>query len=129
MNSPKRRRTRRAALALAGGLALGALVLGPALGASAATAHGAAPAVLTAGRILPATTQSVGGGLWQYGRDGAPFGTSWSHYHHATKYHSATACNGAIFQTCKQVTAAKNVWAKASVAASIFGNTAYWNTY
>ncbi len=127
MNSLKRIRALPVTVALTGSLALGALGLAPAA-ASAATTP-AATIGHVASVIVPQTTKNVGGGLWQYGRDGAPFGTSWSNYHHATKYHSATACNGALFQTCKQVTAAKNVWAKASVTASLFGNTAYWNTY
>lgn len=129
MNSLKKGRSLRGAAALAGGIAIAALVLAPAAAASAATAHVGAPAGVAASLIVPQTTKSIGGGLWQYGRDGAPFGTSWSNYHHATKYHSATACDGAIFQTCKQVTAAKNKWAKSSTPASPWGNTAWWNTY
>ncbi|MBN9182302.1 lactococcin 972 family bacteriocin [Microbacterium sp.] len=108
-----------------GGLALGALVLAPAAAASASTT----PSSAVDSRMVPTTTKKVGGGLWQYGRDGFPFGNSWSNYHHPTKYHSATACDGAIFVTCKQVVKAKNVWAKASVPASPAFNTAYWNTY
>lgn len=118
------------ALAAMGAVSAAATLTAGLVGMAPAPAEIASGPAAEVTSIVPmATSVAVGGGLWQYGRDGAPFGTSWSNYHHATKYHSATACNGALFQTCKQVTAAKNVWAKASTAASLSGNTAYWNTY
>jgi lactococcin 972 family bacteriocin len=71
------------------------------------------------------TTTNAGGGLWQYGVSGNVF----SYYHHATKGHTATACDGRDpFKTCKQVAAVKNNWARAATNAGPRGNTAYWNT-
>jgi lactococcin 972 family bacteriocin len=90
---------------------------------------GAAAALLIA---LPATaasagTAAVGGGLWDHGVGG---GKVYSKYHHATKYHSATACNGGLLNQCSKAVAAKGKWANASLPRNIGGgNTAYWNTY
>ncbi|WP_350224770.1 lactococcin 972 family bacteriocin [Leifsonia sp. fls2-241-R2A-40a] len=71
-----------------------------------------------------ATTVNAGGGLWQYGSDSNVY----SYYHHATKNHTATACNGGIVDRCRQVAAVKNQWARATQVRSLRGNTAYWNT-
>ena len=83
----------------------GALVVAPAAGAMA-------------------TTVAVGGGLWTYG-------VNWQNvywnYHHASRYHSATACSSDW--DCVQSSAAPGAWANASKYRSINQNTAYWNTY
>lgn len=72
-----------------------------------------------------ASTESVGGGLWQFGVESTVF----SYYHHATKSHTATACNGSSFgQKCSQVAAVKNSWANATITKTPSGNTAFWNT-
>ena len=75
-----------------------------------------------------ATSTNAGGGLWQYGVETGLVGHVYSNYHHATKNHTATACDGSISHTCKQAAAIKNAWAKASTNKSNGGNTAYWNT-
>lgn len=75
------------------------------------------------------TSQSAGGGLWQWGIQS---GQVVSNYHHATRYHTATACDDRVFQTCIQKAAAANAWAKASTSAgSSFGatNKSYWNAF
>ncbi|MGN7798392.1 lactococcin 972 family bacteriocin [Leifsonia sp. 22587] len=75
------------------------------------------------------TTVNAGGGLWQYGTEGTNgFGTTFSYYTHATKNHTATACDGRLPRNCKQVAAVKNQWARASLTSSYGGNAAYWNT-
>lgn len=88
-------------------------------------------AVASALAIVPATgamaltSESQGGGLFQYGVEG---GQVISNYHHATYYHTATACNNALFKSCKQAAASKGEWAKAQTAASWNGgNTSWWN--
>jgi lactococcin 972 family bacteriocin len=75
-----------------------------------------------------ATTVSVGGGLWQYGVTSSQV---YSNYHHASLYHSSTACNRAVLgDRCRQAVAAAGAWSYASIAKSWDGgNTAYWNTY
>ncbi|SEI15557.1 MULTISPECIES: lactococcin 972 family bacteriocin [unclassified Leifsonia] len=88
---------------------------------SVASASAASQSVVKMGT----TTQNAGGGLWQYGVES----TTFSYYHHATKNHTATACNGASFgQTCSQAAAVKNAWARASISKTPQRNTAYWNT-
>ena len=80
----------------------------------------------TAAAEAGTTTKKIGGGLWEYGVESVVF----SYYHHAKLYHSATACDGAIFQTCKKKSAAPGAWAKTSTSKTfIGGNTAYWDTY
>ncbi len=89
-------------------------------------------ALATAAVLMPVTAANatgavVGGGNWNYGVQG---GKVTSNYYHATKYHSATACNAGKFDACHAAYANGKVWANATKAASIFGgNTAYWNTY
>ncbi|MDN3478801.1 lactococcin 972 family bacteriocin [Curtobacterium sp. APC 4022] len=89
----------------------------------------AASAVLIVG--IPATaasaaTSAVGGGLWDHGVNSKVY----SKYHHASKYHSATACNGGLLNQCAKSVAAKNKWASASLPRNLGGgNTAFWNTY
>jgi lactococcin 972 family bacteriocin len=75
-----------------------------------------------------ATTENVGGGLWQYGTTTADV---YSNYHHPSLYHSSTACNaGVLGDKCDQGVAAAGAWAYASIGKSwLGGNTAYWNTY
>jgi len=115
-------RSTRSALAIT---ASALLTIGIAIGgATAANAAESAPSVRAGD-----TTAKVGGGLWQYGVTSWFVGTVYSNYHHATKYHTATACDGALLKTCTQVAAAANKWAKASKPASPSGNTASWNTY
>ncbi|WP_345761903.1 lactococcin 972 family bacteriocin [Diaminobutyricibacter sp. McL0608] len=74
------------------------------------------------------TSTNAGGGLWQYGVDSGLVGKVFSNYHHATKNHTATACDGSLAHTCKQAAAIKGAWAKASTNKSNGGNTAFWNT-
>ena len=83
--------------------------------------------------VLPAvaaaaTTVTVGGGLWQYGTTSSDV---YSNYHHASLYHSSTACNdGVLGDTCDQDVAAAGAWSYALISKSwLGGNTAYWNTY
>lgn len=79
-----------------------------------------------AGAEAGTTTKKVGGGLWEYGVESVVF----SHYHHAKKYHSATACDGGIVMHCSKKSAAPGSWAKASTGKTYLGgNTAYWDTY
>lgn len=75
-----------------------------------------------------ATTEYVGGGLWQYGTTSSEV---YSNYHHASLYHSSTACNnGLLGDTCDQDVAEAGAWSEASIAKSWSGgNTAFWNTY
>ncbi len=69
---------------------------------------------------------TVGGGTWQYGTNSS---SVYSNYHHPTKSHTATACDGSIFKGCTQAVAVKNSFARASHAKTfIGGNTAFWNT-
>jgi lactococcin 972 family bacteriocin len=73
-----------------------------------------------------AATSAVGGGLWDHGVNSRVY----SKYHHASKYHSATACNGGLLNQCAKSVAVKNKWASASLPRNIGGgNTAFWNTY
>jgi lactococcin 972 family bacteriocin len=74
------------------------------------------------------TSTNAGGGLWQYGVESGLVGKVYSNYHHASKNHTATACDGSLSHHCKQVAAVKGAWAKASTNKSNSGNTAYWNT-
>lgn len=91
----------------------------------AAGAIAAALAVVPATGSMALTSESQGGGLFQYGVEG---GTVYSNYHHARYYHTATACNNGMIDKCRQVAAAKNQWAKASIASSwLGGNTSWWN--
>lgn len=93
----------------------------------AAVALAAVVLVAAPATSASAGTVSAGGGLWDYG-----VGTVnvWSKYHHATKYHSATACNGNIWNECRKAVAEKNKWASATIGKTPSGgNTAYWNTY
>ncbi|RUQ96923.1 lactococcin 972 family bacteriocin [Labedella endophytica] len=79
-----------------------------------------------AGAEAGTTTKKVGGGLWEYGVNSSVF----SYYHHQKKYHSATACNNAMFNQCKKTSSAPGAWARATQSKSYFGgNTAYWSTY
>jgi hypothetical protein len=39
-----------------------------------------------------ATTQNVGGGVWDHG---VSLATVWSHYYNSTKKHASSACTGA----------------------------------
>jgi len=74
-----------------------------------------------------ATTKKAGGGLWDYGVSG---GQVYSKYHHDSKYHSATACNGGLFNDCVKAVAEKGKWANAHETANIGGgNTTFWDTY
>ena len=89
-------------------LVAGALSVAPAMAASA-----------------DSTTVEVAGGLWQYGVEN---GTVFSNFHHPTRSHTATACDGAIFMECVQTAAVANAWARASTGATwLGGNTAYYN--
>jgi lactococcin 972 family bacteriocin len=93
-----------------------------------ATASIAAAVVLTplAAAEAGTTTKKAGGGLWEYGVNSVVF----SNYHHAKKYHSATACDNAMFNQCSKKSAAPGSWARATHAKSYLGgNTAYWDTY
>lgn len=93
-----------------------AVALGFGLMLTMAPAAQAAPAL---------TSESAGGGLFQYGVEG---GKVISNYHHAKKYHTATSCNNGLVDRCKQVAASANKWAKSSHASSwLGGNTAFWN--
>ncbi|MBU1587763.1 MAG: lactococcin 972 family bacteriocin [Actinobacteria bacterium] len=76
--------------------------------------------------VAAATTVQVGGGLWSYG---TTTDVVYSNYHHGGAYHSATACNQAAFDKCHQSAAAPGAWANASNVRTLWGNTAYWNTY
>lgn len=93
--------------------------------ALAAGAVAVALVVVPAGGAMALTSESRGGGLFQYG---VQSGIVYANYHHATYYHTATACNDSLINKCKQVAAAKNAWAKSTIAASWFGgNTSWWN--
>lgn len=100
--------------------------------AAAAVALTVAP-VSAASAVAPKTVAAsgdnaltVGGGTWQYGTTSA---SVYSNYHHPTKSHTATACDGSIFQGCTQAVAVKGNWARASRTKTfIGGNTAFWNT-
>jgi lactococcin 972 family bacteriocin len=84
-------------------------------------------AVVPVGAANALTSQNAGGGLWQWGIQS---GQVISNYHHATRNHTATACDDRVFQTCIQKAASPNSWAKASTSAgSAPGatNKAYWN--
>lgn len=89
-------------------------------------------ALALAAVALPTTAASatgavVGGGNWNYG---VQSGKVYSNYYHASKYHSATACNGALFDKCHAAYANAKIWANASNGSSpLGGNTAYWNKY
>lgn len=73
------------------------------------------------------TVKKAGGGLWEYGVENIQV---FSNYHHAKKYHSATACDGSIIRHCAKKSAAPGKWAKAAKGATyVGGNTAYWDTY
>ncbi len=74
------------------------------------------------------TSTNAGGGLWQYGVEAGLVGHVYSNYHHSSKNHTATACDGSIAHTCKQAAAIKGAWAKAATNKSNGGNTAFWNT-
>jgi lactococcin 972 family bacteriocin len=86
----------------------------------------AAALVAAPATAASAATSSVGGGLWDHGAGGLHV---YSHYHHGSKYHSATACDGTPFHVCTKAVAAKGKWANADRAGSWSGNTAYWATY
>ena len=77
-----------------------------------------------------AVTQSVGGGVWDYG---VQSGKAHSYYHHATKYHSATICNGkagGVGVLCTKSVAEAGAWARATRNAAIgTADSAYWSTY
>jgi lactococcin 972 family bacteriocin len=92
------------------------LMLGAVVGALLCT-----PAVAAS-----ATTASVGGGFWSYGVTSS---TVYSNYHHPSRYHTATACNGSLGSPCLQVAAAAGAWANSSLPKSIVSNSAYWATY
>ena len=93
-----------------------------------AAALAVAPAAAATAAVTGTNATNAGGGMWQYGITGTLSGTVYSNYHHATKYHTATACDGALFKTCKQSAAAAGSWAKAATVKSNGGNTAFWNT-
>lgn len=71
--------------------------------------------------------QSAGGGTWQWGDES---GQAYSNYHHGSKTHSATVCDGSYTNSCMQNVQIKGVWARA-YKPDLFMNieTAYWNTY
>lgn len=78
-----------------------------------------------------ATTSSPGGGTWIYGvYSGGEWGagrTVRSDYHHGSRVHRSTACNGngsCDYQTWKSAT----IWSYARYeGATDTGNTAYWD--
>lgn len=89
---------------------------------------GAMVGALVAAPAVAASAESVtvGGGYWSYGVTSSQV---YSNYHHAYKYHTATACNGDIFTPCLQAAAVPGDWANASKNKNYFGgNTAYWST-
>ncbi len=81
----------------------------------------------TAANASSAVT-NAGGGVWEYGVETGLVGHVYSNYHHATKGHTATACDGSLAHTCKRIVAVKGYWAKASTNKSNGGNTPFWNT-
>ena len=93
-----------------------------------ATGSVAAAMVLLPVAMAGATTESVGGGLWQYGTTSSDV---YSNYHHASLYHSSTACNnGVAGDICHQDVREAGAWSYATIGKSwLGGNTAYWNTY
>lgn len=92
----------------------------------AAAAIGVVLAVIPVTSAMALTSESAGGGLFQYGVEG---GKVLSNYHHGSKYHTATACSNAIVSPCTQVAAAPGSWARASTTASwLGGNKSWWNT-
>ena len=90
------------------------------------TAAAVAALVLLPVAAAAADTVQVGGGLWSYG---VTIDNVYSNYHHPSRYHTATACNGGWVDQCRQAAASAGAWANATSARSITGNTAYWNTY
>lgn len=79
---------------------------------------------LVMGGALGASAQSVGGGTWTYGTTSV---SAWSHYYHASKNHTATACNG--MGICVRGTAGRAATADGTVGKVPFsgGTTAYWS--
>jgi lactococcin 972 family bacteriocin len=80
---------------------------------------------------LPATAASAAtvhpkeGGLWDYG---VSDGNVYSSYYHATKDHTATACNGGLIDACHKAVATKKHWAKAkNIQSYTGGNKAYYS--
>lgn len=117
-------RRMRFAIAVSAALVVAASVLGQVSPSSAE--EGSAP-VPTRSGILADNSASVGGGFWNYGTGG---GKVYSKYHHPKLYHSATACNRAVFQTCDKKYAAAGQWANASTNATWnAADRAYWATY
>jgi lactococcin 972 family bacteriocin len=102
-----------------------AVLLAAGLGLAPVSAASASPDVKTAAATGSNST-NAGGGLWQYGTDSS---IVFSYYHHGSKNHTATACDGSMIKTCKQVAAVPNQWARATTGKTILGgNTAFWNT-
>jgi lactococcin 972 family bacteriocin len=92
-----------------------------------------APAAAATASVMPkaavatgSNTTQPGGGLWQYGTTSQ---TVFSYYNHSSKNHTATACDGSLFKTCRQVAAIKGQWARSTTQKTwTGGNTAFWNT-
>lgn len=64
-----------------------------------------------------------GGGTWDSGVSYIT-NTVWSNYLHPSRAHGSTACNS---NSCKRsATVPAKKWSKASIRATLGGNTAYW---
>lgn len=74
---------------------------------------------IAAGTVGVAAAATVGGGTWNHG---VTLTTSYSHYHHPSNCHGATAVGTRVVR----VSAPAGQWAKANAPRALGNNQAYW---